>query len=84
MKPMTQLKLSSLAICLAVAVATPALAGSHRNHHTRTADKSWLHNYGPPVWPGDIYALYDGPVSARCKQSAAAYLGQDGRRHPCH
>jgi hypothetical protein len=84
MNPMTNLKLLSVAVCLTVAVATPALAGSHRHHQPRASDDSWLHNYGPPNQPGEIFAYYDGPLSARCKQGAAAYRGQDGRRHPCN
>ena len=28
-------------------------------------------------------AYYDGPATVKCYQSAAAYIGQDGRRYPC-
>jgi hypothetical protein len=40
------------------------------------------HNYGPGREPGS-FTYYDGPATVRCYQSAAAYLGQDNRRHPC-
>ncbi len=40
------------------------------------------HNYGPGLTSG-TFAYYDGPLSRRCKQSAAAYRGQDGRAYPC-
>ena len=44
---------------------------------------SHLHNYGPGLQPG-TFAYYDGPSTNACRQSAATYLGQDRRRHPCH
>jgi hypothetical protein len=44
---------------------------------------SYLHNYGPGLLPG-TFAYYDGPATVHCAQSAAAYLGQDRRRHPCN
>jgi hypothetical protein len=43
---------------------------------------SYLHNYGPGYVPG-TFAYYDGPSSNYCYQGSAAYVGQDGRRHPC-
>ncbi len=43
---------------------------------------SFMHNYGPGREPG-AFAYYDGPATNHCYQSAAAYIGQDGRRHPC-
>jgi hypothetical protein len=43
---------------------------------------SYLHNYGPGLVPG-TFAYYDGPSTVACWQSAATYLGQDRRRHPC-
>ena len=43
---------------------------------------SFNHNYGPSQEPGG-FAYYDGPATNRCYQSAAAYIGQDNRRHPC-
>lgn len=43
---------------------------------------SLTHNYGPGREPGS-FAYYDGPATVRCYQSAAAYIGQDNRRHPC-
>ena len=54
----------------------------HHYHHRHIAWFSYLHNYGPGPYAG-TYAYYDGPTSVRCKQSAAAYRGQDGQRHPC-
>ena len=62
---------------------------AHHRHHHHYVHRlhipwfSYLHNYGPGPLPG-TWAYYDGPTSVRCKQSAAAYRGQDGRRHPCH
>jgi hypothetical protein len=43
---------------------------------------SYSHNYGPGPQPG-TFAYYDGPSTNACLQSAATYLGQDRRRHPC-
>jgi hypothetical protein len=67
-------------------LAAPAMAYSrHRHHHHhvhQTSLVSYLHNYGPGPSAG-TYAFYDGPLRANCKQSAAAYRGQDGRAHPC-
>jgi len=83
----TSLKLVGAVALLSVAIATPALAGSHkhaRHHrHHQHAQDYYSHNYGPGIWP-EPFAYYDGPLSALCKQSAAAYRGQDGRRHPCN
>ena len=73
-------------LAIAALIATPASAYSrHRHHHRHTHHApliSYLHNYGPGPFPG-TYAYYDGPLRANCKQGAAAYRGQDGRRHPC-
>jgi hypothetical protein len=43
---------------------------------------SYSHNYGPGSQPG-TFAYYDGPSTNACRQSAATYLGQDRRKHPC-
>ena len=86
--------LGAAALVLAVVTAPIAAQAADymvRRHHQRHHHHvhrlhipwfSYLHNYGPGPLPG-TYAYYDGPTSARCKQSAAAYRGQDGRRHPC-
>jgi hypothetical protein len=64
-------------------MTAPALAHSHHHRYHHYAPLvSYLHNYGPGPVEGS-YAYYDGPLRARCKQSAAAYRGQDGRAHPC-
>jgi hypothetical protein len=42
---------------------------------------SYLHNYGPGYVPG-TFAYYDGPSRNWCYQGSAAYIGQDGHRHP--
>ncbi len=91
------MKLLSATLVIFAMVATPALA-SHRHHHHRhhagygpmyyaapgqPYRLSYNHNYGPGVLPG-TFAYYDGPLSVRCDQSAAAYRGQDGRAHPCN
>ena len=59
----------------------------HHHHHVRLYSLpyqiSYLHNYGPGPLP-ETLAYYDGPSTVHCAQSAAAYLGQDHRRHPCN
>jgi hypothetical protein len=92
---MTGMKWVPAALFSSVLIAAPIAAQAadyalrrHHHHHHRDVIRhhipwfSYLHNYGPGPFPG-TYAYYDGPTSARCKQSAAAYRGQDGRRHPC-
>jgi hypothetical protein len=90
---MTKLKFLGAAALVMAMMAAP-IAGQadeyvrhHRYHHHHYYHRhiawfSYLHNYGPGPYAG-TYAYYDGPTSVRCKQSAAAYRGQDGRRHPC-
>ncbi|WP_407169919.1 hypothetical protein [Bradyrhizobium sp. ORS 111] len=91
---MTRLKLFA-ATAIAVLAVAPAVAADlsiyphHRHHHYRhhvhrglPYHISYLHNYGPGLTPGR-FAYYDGPSSNKCYQSAAAYIGQDHRRHPC-
>jgi len=76
--------LSALALTL-VSLA-PEQAQARRYHHAYPYglpyDISWLHNYGPGSLPG-TFAYYDGPSTIHCRQSAAGYIGQDHRRHPC-
>jgi hypothetical protein len=88
---MTRLKLLAAALISSALIAAPIMAQAdeyvrrhhHRHHHRHhIAWFSYIHNYGPGPVPG-TYAYYDGPISVRCKQSAAAYRGQDGRRYPC-
>ena len=93
---MIRLKWLAAAFLSSVLIATPLAAQAadyavrrhHHRHHHQHVDRyhipwfSYLHNYGPGPFPG-TYAYYDGPTSVRCKQSAAAYRGQDGRWHPC-
>jgi hypothetical protein len=90
---MTKLKFLGAAALVMAMTAAP-MAGQadeyyrhHRRHHHHhhwhhIAWFSYIHNYGPGPVPG-TWAYYDGPTSVRCKQSAAAYRGQDGRRYPC-
>ena len=90
---MTRLKLLSAAALLSVLAVAPSLAAELRVHHVRVDhvrypyglpyEISYLHNYGPGLLPG-TFAYYDGPSTVACAQSAAAYLGQDRRRHPCN
>jgi hypothetical protein len=96
-RQMIRLKIFGAAIVVAAMIAAPIAAQAdeyvrrhrhhhhhhHYHHHRHIAWFSYLHNYGPGPLPG-TYAYYDGPTSVRCKQSAAAYRGQDGRRHPCN
>ncbi|MGO4713153.1 hypothetical protein [Bradyrhizobium sp. 2TAF24] len=75
------------------ALASPAMA-RHQTHHGHRhhahihhvhdlIGMNYLHNYGPGPLP-DTVAYYDGPLSALCKNGAAAYRGQDHRPHPCN
>jgi hypothetical protein len=86
---MTPVKLFAAAATLAAVAIAPSLAeanGRHRyyrHHYPLPYPISYLHNYGPGLVPG-TFAYYDGPATVKCRQSAAAYLGQDGRRHPCN
>ena len=86
---MTKLKLLSAAAILAALAVAPSLAQA-RTHHVRHVrhyslpyEISYNHNYGPGLLPG-TFAYYDGPSTVACAQSAATYLGQDRRRHPCN
>lgn len=77
------------AALLCAAVLAPSLADAaghhrhHRHHHGLPYPVSFLHNYGPGHALGS-FAFYDGPATIFCSRSAAAYFGQDGRRHPCY
>jgi hypothetical protein len=87
---MTKVKLFAAAAILSVAAIAPSLAEAHyyRHHHHHhyhwplPYPISYLHNYGPGLTPG-TFAYYDGPSTNYCYQGSAAYIGQDGRRHPC-
>jgi hypothetical protein len=85
---MTNVRFFVVAAALAAAAIAPSLAEArhyrhhHRYHRPLPYHISYIHNYGPGLTPG-TFAFYDGPTSRLCKQSAAAYIGQDGRRHPC-
>ena len=90
---MTKLKLFSAGAILTAMAVAPGFAEArshHRYHHHRHIhlyslpyEISFKHNYGPGLLPG-TFAYYDGPATVHCAQSAAAYLGQDRRRHPCN
>ena len=74
---------------LSVSALAPGLAEArhYRHHYYRHTwplpyPISYLHNYGPGPQPG-TFAYYDGPSTNRCRQSAAAYIGQGGR-YPCY
>jgi hypothetical protein len=87
---MTRPMLVSAAAILSVLVSTllwvPSPAQARTYHHAYPFhlpyEISWLHNYGPGPLPGS-FAYYDGPSTNFCAQGAAAYIGQDHRRHPC-
>ncbi|MBS0531677.1 MAG: hypothetical protein JSS22_20155 [Proteobacteria bacterium] len=85
---MKTFKILAAAAAVLIAISVPALARSHHHHrhhrHHSPATGIYLHNYGPAVSPDRTFAYYDGPAYVRCKQSAASYRGQDGRRHPCN
>lgn len=86
---MSQLKLVAVVAALSTVILAPAVAEAraHHRYHRHYANPlpypiSYLHNYGPGFTPG-TFAFYDGPSNNSCRQSAAAYIGQDGRRHHC-
>lgn len=86
---MSKSKLFGAAAVLVAISLLPSLSEARvRHHHHYSHDSyrlpyeiSYLHNYGPGA-PGS-FAFYDGPSTIHCYQSAAAYRGQDRRRHPC-
>jgi hypothetical protein len=83
---MTKLKLLSATAILAALAVAPSLAQArthHVRHYSLPYEISYNHNYGPGLLPG-TFAYYDGPSTVACAQSAATYLGQDRRRHPCN
>ena len=80
------MKLLCAVLIVSAAIAAPASARHLRHHHHHTHLPyaiDYSRNYGPGPLPG-TFAYYDGPLAVRCDQSAAAYRGQDGRRHPCY
>ncbi|SHL84136.1 hypothetical protein SAMN05444159_6962 [Bradyrhizobium lablabi] len=87
---MTRPKLLSAAAVLVALAAAPSLAQARIHHHHHSHGRyyglpypiSYLHNYGPGALPG-TFAYYDGPSTNYCYQGSAAYIGQDGQRHPC-
>ena len=85
---MKNAKLVAAATLLLVAAFQPQAAEARRHHHHYgygwglPYPISYLHNYGPGQVPG-TFAFYDGPSTNVCFQGAAAYRGQDRRRHPC-
>jgi len=85
MTPCKLFTASALLLALTVTLA-PDLAEARAYHHHHVYrlpyDISYLHNYGPGALPGS-FAYYDGPTNVLCDQGAAAYTGQDHRRHPC-
>jgi hypothetical protein len=81
---MTSLKLLSAAAILSALATVPGLADARTTLHPYSLPYpiSYSHNYGLGLLPGTL-AYYDGPSTNACVQSAATYLGQDRRRHPC-
>jgi hypothetical protein len=91
---MSPSKLLAAALIVSAASLLPTLSEArpyHHHHHRHYGHHgyfglpypvSYVHNYGPGPEPG-TFAYYDGPSTNHCYQSAAAYRGQDGRRHPC-
>ena len=86
---MSKLKLVAAVAALSAAILAPSLAEArHHRHYRYHANPlpypiSYLHNYGPGITTG-TFAYYDGPSTNGCYRSAAAYVGQDRRRHPCN
>lgn len=86
---MSKSKLFGAAAILLAAILVPGLSEArvrHHHYHAYTRQLpygiTYLHNYGPGAVPG-TFAYYDGPSTNHCYQGAAAYIGQDRRRHPC-
>ena len=90
---MNKSRLFAAATVLLMAATIPSLAeaGHHHRHYGYYGYHDWyslpypisyLHNYGPGPAPG-TFAYYDGPSTNYCYHGSAAYIGQDGRRHPC-
>ena len=79
---MRKVKFFAASALLAATAIAPTLAEARHRSSPLPYPISYLHNYGPGPVPG-TFAYYDGPATVKCYQSAAAYLGQDGRRHPC-
>ena len=89
---MTRLKLLSAAALLSALAVAPSLAQARTSPSTMSATtfttgcptKSATSTItGRGSLPG-TFAYYDGPSTVHCAQSAATYLGQDRRRHPCN
>jgi hypothetical protein len=86
---MTKVKFLIGAALVSAAALAPSLADARHNRHHYPHQRglpyqiSFLHNYGPGLQPG-TFAFYDGPSTILCRQGAAAYIGQDRRRHPCY
>ena len=58
-----------------------------RARTARRAKPAPTKDRGKPFYDVEVVkdvAYYDGPATVHCAQSAAAYLGQDRRRHPCN
>ncbi|MCL2715927.1 MAG: hypothetical protein FWD68_15465 [Alphaproteobacteria bacterium] len=82
---MDRLKFPVIFLALVALLATLSPADARHRHRHLQRDRAaqlYLHNYGPGLQPGTI-AYYDGPAR-HCAQGAAAYRGQDRRRHPCY
>jgi len=87
---MSKSKLLATALIVSTASLIPTLseARSHHRHYGNQAlyglsyPISYLHNYGPGLLP-ETFGYYDGPSTNHCYRNSAAYLGQDGRIHPC-
>ena len=86
---MSKLKCLAAVAALSVVTLAPSLSEArvHHRYHRHYANPlpypiSYIHNYGPGVTPGS-FAYYDGPSRNWCYQGSAAYIGQDGQRHPC-
>ena len=85
---MSKLTLVAAVAALTGAILSPSLAEARHRYHRSYVNPlpypiSYLHNYGPGITPG-TFAYYDGPSTNQCYRSAAAYIGQDRRRHPCY
>ena len=85
---MTKAKFLIAAALLSAAALAPSLADARHNRHHHAQLGPALPDQlpaqlRPRPQPG-TFAYYDGPSTVLCRQGAAAYIGQDRRRHPCY
>ena len=87
---MSKLTLVAAVAALSAAILAPGLAearvitGITATTPVRCPTRSAICTITARVSPPVPSRFYDGPSTNHCYQSAAAYVGQDRRRHPCY